>query len=203
MTWIALKMLTGDRSKYLGLIFGVAFATLLMSQQVSIFAGIMRRTASQILDVRDADIWVMDDKVRYIDEVPGLPDTRIWHLSELASLRCPAHHKRMVATAWQLGAPGSIGDLRLRLWAHMLGYGGHFLTKSRRYSVSFGQLRRARADHRRLERHGDDARDPWGRPLDETVVLVLASWSYAGTGYSPRTPGAELALASADMARAR
>jgi putative ABC transport system permease protein len=75
MSWIALKMLTGDRSKYLGLIFGVAFATLLMSQQVSIFVGIMRRTASQILDVRDADIWVMDNKVRYIDEVPGLPDT--------------------------------------------------------------------------------------------------------------------------------
>jgi putative ABC transport system permease protein len=75
MNWVALRMLTGDRSKYLGLIFGVGFATLLMSQQVSIFAGIMRRTASQILDVRDADIWVMDDKVRYIDEVPGLPDT--------------------------------------------------------------------------------------------------------------------------------
>jgi putative ABC transport system permease protein len=74
MTWIALKMLTGDRTKYLGLIFGVSFATLLMSQQISIFAGIMRRTGSQILDVRDADIWVMDNKVRYIDEVPGLPD---------------------------------------------------------------------------------------------------------------------------------
>ncbi len=75
MSWVALRMLTGDRSKYLGLIFGVAFATLLMSQQVSIFAGIMKRTGSQILDVRDADIWVMDSKVRYIDEVPGLPDT--------------------------------------------------------------------------------------------------------------------------------
>jgi putative ABC transport system permease protein len=80
MSWIALRMLTGDRSKYLGLIFGVAFATLLMSQQVSIFAGIMRRTASQILDVRDADIWVMDDKVRYIDEVPGLPDTDLYRV---------------------------------------------------------------------------------------------------------------------------
>ncbi len=74
MSWIALKMLTGDRSKYLGLIFGVSFATLLMSQQISIFAGIMRRTGSQILDVREADVWVMDNKVRYIDEVPGLPD---------------------------------------------------------------------------------------------------------------------------------
>jgi putative ABC transport system permease protein len=75
MGWVALKMLTGDRSKYLGLIFGVGFATLLMSQQVSIFVGIMKRTASQILDVRDASVWVMDSKVRYIDEIPALPDT--------------------------------------------------------------------------------------------------------------------------------
>jgi putative ABC transport system permease protein len=75
MGWVALRMLTGDRSKYLGLIFGVSFATLLMAQQVSVFIGIMARTASQVIDVRDADIWVMDDKVRYIDEVPGLPDT--------------------------------------------------------------------------------------------------------------------------------
>jgi putative ABC transport system permease protein len=75
MTWVALKMLTGDRSKYLGLIFGISFATLLMAQQLSVFLGIMRRTASQIIDVRDADIWVMDNKVRYVDEVPGLPDT--------------------------------------------------------------------------------------------------------------------------------
>jgi putative ABC transport system permease protein len=77
MNWIALKMLTGDRAKYLGLIFGVTFATLLMAQQLSIFVGIMKRTGSQILDVRDADIWVMDNKVRYIDEVPGMPDTEL------------------------------------------------------------------------------------------------------------------------------
>ena len=64
MIWIALKMLMGDRAKYLGLIFGVTFATHLMTQQVSIFMGIIGRTASQIEDVRDADIWVMDNKVR-------------------------------------------------------------------------------------------------------------------------------------------
>jgi putative ABC transport system permease protein len=75
MNWVALKMLTGDRSKYLGLIFGVSFATLLMAQQLSVFIGIMKRTGSQILDVRDADVWVMDNKVRYIDEAPGLPET--------------------------------------------------------------------------------------------------------------------------------
>src|SRR5262249_58106048 len=75
MGWVALKMLMGDRTKYLGIIFGVAFATLLMAQQVSIFVGIMRRTASQVLDVRDAELWVMDNQVRFIDEVPGLPET--------------------------------------------------------------------------------------------------------------------------------
>src|SRR5262249_8386503 len=75
MSWVALRMLTGDRSKYLGLIFGVGFATLLMSQQVSIFMGILTRTGNQILEVRDADVWVMDNRVRYLDEAPGLQDT--------------------------------------------------------------------------------------------------------------------------------
>jgi putative ABC transport system permease protein len=80
MNWIALRMLMGDRAKYFGLIFGVAFATLLMSQQVSIFMGIIRRTASQITDVRDCSIWVMDEKARYIDEVPALPDTDVYRV---------------------------------------------------------------------------------------------------------------------------
>ena len=133
--------------------------------------------------------------------VPGLPATRIRHASEIAPLRCSAHYKRMIQTAWELGARDATGDPRLRLWAHMLGYGGHFLTKSRRYSVTFGQLRRARAEHRRLERHPDGERDPWDRPLDDTMVLVLKTWTYAGTGYISRTPSAELALASEDRAR--
>jgi putative ABC transport system permease protein len=74
MNWLALRMLTGDRTKYLGIIFGVAFASLLIAHQVSIFCGIMARTTSQIKDVQEADIWVMDAKVRYIDEVAGLVD---------------------------------------------------------------------------------------------------------------------------------
>src|SRR5215472_3027204 len=87
MSWIALKMLMGDRSKYFGLIFGITFATLLMSQQLSIFLGIMKRTASQILDIRDADIWVMDNKVRYIDEVPGMPDTELLRVRSVSGVK--------------------------------------------------------------------------------------------------------------------
>src|SRR5262249_7095820 len=75
MNWIALRMLMGDRNKYLALVFGVAFATLLMTNQVSIFMGILARTGNQILEVRDADVWVMDDRVRFLDEAPPLQDT--------------------------------------------------------------------------------------------------------------------------------
>jgi hypothetical protein len=124
---------------------------------------------------------------------PGLPSSRILTEADLGQLRCSAHYRRMITTAWQLGH-------RFRAWAHMLGYGGHFLTKSRRYSVTFGQLRTARADYRRAARACDPGHDAWGRPLDETVVLVLdTTWSYAGIGHT--TPGSELAAASAARAR--
>jgi putative ABC transport system permease protein len=77
MDGVALRMLFGDRAKYVGLIFGIAFSTMLMSNQVSIFIGLMLRTASQILDVREADIWVMDPRVKYIDEIEPMTDTRL------------------------------------------------------------------------------------------------------------------------------
>ena len=131
---------------------------------------------------------------------PGLPSQRLRCDGDLGHLRCTAHYRRMITTAWQLGStrPAS----RCRAWAHMLGYGGHFLTKSRRYSVTFGQLRKARTDHRRAARPPGSDRDAWGRALDETTVLVLPTiWTYGGTGLNPTTPIAELAAASAARAR--
>ncbi|MDC7694181.1 ABC transporter permease [Asticcacaulis sp. DXS10W] len=77
MNAVALKMLLGDRAKYLGLVFGVTFATLLMAQQVSIFVGIMSRTANAITSVREADVWVMDPRVRYVDEVEPMRDVEL------------------------------------------------------------------------------------------------------------------------------
>jgi hypothetical protein len=125
---------------------------------------------------------------------PGLPSHRMRSDADIERLRCPAHYRRLIITAWQLGT-------RYRAWAHMLGYGGHFLTKSRRYSVTFGQLRAARTEHRRAARPPDADRDAWGRPLDETVVLVLpVIWTYEGIG-RPLAADAELALAAAARAR--
>lgn len=80
MKYIAWQMLTGDKAKYLGLIFAIAFSTFLMSHQVSIFCGLMNRTASQIDDVRDASIWVMDAKTQYLDEVKALTDQDLYRI---------------------------------------------------------------------------------------------------------------------------
>ena len=60
-----------------GLFFGIAFSTMLMSNQVAIFSGLMLRTASQILDAREADIWVMDPRVEYVDEIEPMTDTQL------------------------------------------------------------------------------------------------------------------------------
>src|SRR5260370_35424430 len=75
MNFIALKMLTGDRAKYLGLIFAIAFCTFLLENQTSIFASILKRTGSQILDVTDADVWAMDGKTEYFEQTKELKDT--------------------------------------------------------------------------------------------------------------------------------
>ena len=77
MNWVALRMLTGDRAKYLALIFAISFSSFLITQQASIFAGIMNRTRSQIVDITDADIWVMDPATQYADEVYALKDTSV------------------------------------------------------------------------------------------------------------------------------
>src|SRR5215470_5789765 len=75
MNFVALKMLIGDRAKYLGLVFTIAFCTFLLENQSSIFAGILKRTGSQIADVTDADIWVMDPKTEYFEQTKRLKDT--------------------------------------------------------------------------------------------------------------------------------
>jgi putative ABC transport system permease protein len=80
MVWIALKMLTGDKSKYLAIVFGVTFACFLIAEQSSTFCGVMLRTVSQILDTQGADIWVMNGNVRYIDDLKAISDNDVYRV---------------------------------------------------------------------------------------------------------------------------
>jgi putative ABC transport system permease protein len=75
--YIALKMLTGDRGKYLGILMGLTFASFLITQQMAIFVGLMTRTYGFITDSGLADVWVMDPKVQFIDDIKPIQDTQL------------------------------------------------------------------------------------------------------------------------------
>jgi len=76
----ALKMLIRDRAKYLGILMGISFASLLITQQSAIFVGLMTRTFATITDLSQPDIWVMDPKVQFIDDVKPMQDTELFRV---------------------------------------------------------------------------------------------------------------------------
>lgn len=86
MNHIALKMLMGDKGKYIGIIMGLTFASLIMTQQPAIFVGLMSRSYSFISDVGLPDIWVMDAKVQFIDDIKPLQDTEIYRVRGISGV---------------------------------------------------------------------------------------------------------------------
>jgi hypothetical protein len=119
---------------------------------------------------------------------------------ELEELELPAHVAELVRACFELATRPGLAGLRLGRWAHMLGFGGHFSTKSRRYSTTLGALRRARVAYA-IRRRGDTLPlDAWGRPEDDQAVIVAATWYYTGSGYQST---GEAWLAASAAARAR
>lgn len=74
---IALKMLFGDPMKLIGLVFGIAFSTLLMSQQGGFFIGLISRAANVIADAREATIWVMDPQTETVEGPTNMRATEL------------------------------------------------------------------------------------------------------------------------------
>jgi putative ABC transport system permease protein len=77
MNFIAIKMLLGDRAKYVGIIIGLTFASFLVTWPSAIFTGVMSRTFSFVTDIGLPDIWVVDPTVQYIEDVKPLRDTEV------------------------------------------------------------------------------------------------------------------------------
>ena len=123
------------------------------------------------------------------------------------------HLARLIDACWRLGRPthtdttrtaGTTGERQagldttpnayagLRRWAHMLGYGGHFLTKARRYSVTFGLLRDTRAAYRRTEHTGTtDSDDTAGTITVGTLAFVGSGWLTDGDALLANTAAAQ------------
>ncbi|MGW2269605.1 replication initiator [Streptomyces yangpuensis] len=99
----------------------------------------------------------------------------------LPRLAVARHVRQMIRTCWELGKLPEFAALKLWKWAHMLGFRGHFSTKSRSYSVTLGALRAARRAWRAKQ-----VRVHAGLPEpDPASTLVVGHWAYLGTGYSP------------------
>ncbi|MGH3347872.1 MAG: replication initiator [Nocardioides sp.] len=173
---------------------------------------------------RQLDIRVVRDGIRTDDpDGPLVPEQVAGYLAKYAtkdanSLRDHTgprpHLLRMRATVEALATrarahdPSAQAPYRLLAkWAHMYGFRGHFSSKSRRYSITLGRLRRARQRYAQMRARGEqpdslDVRDLEARLLadDEETTLVIGSWTFQGAGWT--RPGDE-ALALAAAARAR
>jgi hypothetical protein len=116
--------------------------------------------------------------------------------NDVHQLSVNSHAQAMISACWTLGAGPELEELRLRRWAHMLGFRGHFSTKSRRYSTTLAHLGQARRDwrnHRLVAALGyteqtdlqrQDERD-MGVAASEETILVVGHWHYTGRGHSP------------------
>ncbi|MFG3096965.1 replication initiator protein RepSA [Streptomyces sp. NPDC048202] len=114
-------------------------------------------------------------------ETTGTVDRRIGNKEALALLDVPEHPARLIAACLDLHP--LYPDRKLRDWAHMLGFRGHFSTKSRSYSTTLGALRQTRADYRASQQ-----RAALGLPDpddEDATTLTIAHWAYAGHGHTP------------------
>ena len=85
MLRLALKMLFGDHAKYLMLISGITFSTMLMAQGAALFCGIMSWTFASITNMR-AEIWVADPKVEQVNDTKPLRDTDVNRVRTVADV---------------------------------------------------------------------------------------------------------------------
>jgi hypothetical protein len=102
-------------------------------------------------------------------------DYRVKSLEDIRAAVVSRHIRALMGTCWRPGGLAELEHLRLRSWVHSLGYRGHVLTKSRRYSTTYGALREERADYRQ----GDT------RPMDGPDTVRESAWRHVGSGYTP------------------
>ncbi|HET6354037.1 replication initiator [Streptomyces sp.] len=111
-------------------------------------------------------------------------DHRLTSADDIEIAPVSPHLRSLMRACWRLGGRPEFEPLRLRAWAHTLGYRGHILTKSRAYSTTYATLRAERAGHQRT---ADATELP-----DDSDTVTNAHWRYIASGH---TPGAALIAA--------
>ncbi|MEU0189786.1 replication initiator [Streptomyces afghaniensis] len=103
----------------------------------------------------------------------------------IKALPVQQHVRQMIRTAWDLGNLPEFADLKLWKWAHMLGFRGHFSSKSRAYSTTLGALRDVRRAWRLAQTEAARARAGLPANDENTTLVTASSWTYLSSGYRP------------------
>ena len=98
MLWIAIRMLTGDPQKFYGLLFGIGFSTLLITQQLTIFVNLVERGASGVYNAPEAQVWVMDPVSRTTDVNYAMPSTALDQVRSVPGVEWAVPHIRSAAS---------------------------------------------------------------------------------------------------------
>jgi putative ABC transport system permease protein len=98
MLWIAIRMLTGDKQKFYGLLFGIGFSTLLITQQLTIFVNLIERGASGVYSAPEAQIWVMDPVSRTTEVNYAMPSTALDEVRSVEGVEWAVPHLRANAS---------------------------------------------------------------------------------------------------------
>jgi hypothetical protein len=117
-------------------------------------------------------------------ECTGTLDRRITPADPLDALPIRDHARRHIAECIRLSKIPGLEDLRLAAWAHMLGFSGHFSTKSRTYSTTLGMLRAERAAYQREQAIAAGLLPD----LDSDTAIVVTDWHFAGRERAPFLP---------------
>lgn len=90
-------MLTGDAQKFYGLLFGIAFSTLLITQQLTVFVSLIERGASGVYNAPEAEVWVMDPVSRTTDVSYAMPATALDKVRSVPGVEWAVPHLRSTA----------------------------------------------------------------------------------------------------------
>jgi putative ABC transport system permease protein len=77
MLRVAIKMLLGDRAKYVGLLFGITFTSFLVTFALSYLCGFLTRGFALVAENPSANVWVMDPAVESTEQTTNMPDSAL------------------------------------------------------------------------------------------------------------------------------
>jgi hypothetical protein len=196
--WAALTLLTGAIAQAARAVHietpaapGLAARTLAWGRQID------TRPITTTGDLTDSKVAAYVAKyATKAAECTGTLDRRITPADQLAELPIRDHARRHIAECLRLAKVPGLDHLHLAAWAHMLGFSGHFSTKSRTYSTTLGALRADRAAHQR------ETAIAFGLlpDLPSDSAITVTNWHYAGRAYLPSIT--ELAAISSGAAAA-